>query len=99
MKTIGKSIGIFSLAIVLLCTSCGKDKSAGHDSGSDSQTTANDSSATPSRAALGTGEGGQKDTLGYPTNQSNLNSDSTSRLHDDDTTSVKPKKDKPNKHE
>lgn len=99
MKTIGNSLGIFCIATILFCTSCGKEKNSGNDSGSDSQTTANDSSGASSRAALGVGEDNQNDTLGFPSNQSNLNSDSTKKLHDDDTTSAGPKKDKPNKHE
>ena len=99
MKTIKNSIGLLGLAALLVCGSCGKNKSEASDSGSDSQTTANDSSGTSSRAALGTDEDNQKKVSGYPSNQSNLNSDSTRRLHDIDTTSKTPAKDKPNKHQ
>ena len=99
MKNIKNSIGILVVAIALMCSSCGKNKSDENDSGSDSQTTANDSSGAESRAAMGVGEDNQNDTLGYPSNQSNLNSDSTKKLHDDDTTSKQPVKDKPNKHQ
>ena len=97
MKIIKNSVGILSLASLLLFASCGKENNQDTDSGSDSQTTPNDSSGAESRAALGTGEGGQKDTLGYPSNQSNLNSPETSKLHDDDTTSTKPQKDRPHR--
>jgi len=99
MKTIRNSIGLLALATMLVCGSCGKEKSSDSDSGSDSQTTANDSSGTESKAALGTDEGRQKEVSGYPSNQSNLNSDSTRRLHDIDTTRKAPAKDKPNKHQ
>jgi hypothetical protein len=97
MKKLKQGICLTALSTLLLCASCGKEKSADGDSGSDSQTTANDSSGAVSRKALGTDEGKQKEMSGYPSNQSNLNSDSTSKRHDVDTIK-KPAKDKPNKH-
>lgn len=98
MKNIKNSIGILGLAIILACSSCGKNKSDENDSGSDSQTTANDSSGAESRKATGIAEDNQNDTLGFPSNQSNLNSSATSKLHDDDTTS-KATTDKPNSNQ
>jgi len=95
---IKNGIGTLFLAAAMMCMSCGKESNSTSDSGSDSQTTPNDSSGATSRAALGTGEGNQKEELGYPSNQSNLNSDSTRVKHDVDTTSNKVQKDKPNKN-
>jgi hypothetical protein len=99
MKNITKNLTGCMFSTVILLTSCGQGNPNENRSGSESQTTATDSSGAESRKALGVGEGNQKDVAGYPSNQSNLNSDSTSRLHDDDTTSKKPLKDKPNKHQ
>ena len=99
MKNLKKSILASSLVISLFCVSCGKERAQGKDSGSDTQTTANDSSGTESKADIGVASDNQKDVPGYPSNQSNLNSDSTSKLHDVDTTSKKAVKDKPNKHQ
>ncbi len=53
-------------------------------SGSRSQTTPNDSSGAESRKDMGVGADNQDDSLGYPSNQSNLNADSTRRKHDDE---------------
>lgn len=103
MKTIQKYAGIVAFAAMVSLASCRQD--AGEASGSDSETTPNDSSGAVSRSALGQDEGKQKKIGGYPSNQSNLNSDSTSRLHDDNDVVLdkpedqKPQKDKPNKHE
>ncbi|MCE7042451.1 hypothetical protein [Dyadobacter sp. CY312] len=99
MKILRNSIGTLCLAAALMCTSCGKESNSTNDSGSDSQTTPNDSSGAASRAAMGTGEGNQKEVGGYPSNHANLNSDSTRKRHDVDTTSRKVQKDKPNKHQ
>jgi hypothetical protein len=96
MKMIKNSLGLLSLASLLFFASCGKENNRDTDSGSDSQTTPNDSSEAESRSAMGVGDGNQNDTLGYPSNQSNLNSPKTSRLHDD-TTSARPQKDKPHR--
>lgn len=99
MKILRNSIGTMCFAAMLMCMSCGKESNSTNDSGSDSQTTPNDSSGAKSRSAMGTGEGNQKEELGYPSNQSNLNSDSTRKNHDVDTTSKKVQKDKPNKQQ
>jgi len=99
MKKIRYGAGLMALASLIIFSSCGKGKSSEGDSGSDSQTTANDSSGAESKGAMGLDEGKQKEVSGYPSNQSNLNSDSTRRLHDIDTTAGKPGKDKPNKHQ
>lgn len=90
---------VSSLALMLSCgrNDQGTEKMGG--SGSESQTTANDSSGAESRKAMGVGEDNQNEVSGYPSNQSNLNSDSTSKRHDVDTTIKRPMKDKPNKHQ
>jgi uncharacterized lipoprotein NlpE involved in copper resistance len=85
MKIVKATVASLSLILSLTIFSCGnvndtEKTSAG--SGSESQTTPNDSSAAASRKAMGTAEDNQKDSLGYPSNQSNLNADSTSRKHD-----------------
>ncbi len=98
MKNIRNSIGLLAFATMLVCGSCAQEKTSDSDSGSDSQTTPNDSSGAESKAALGIDEDNQKEVSGYPSNQSNLNSDSTRRLHDIDTTKNGVSKDKPNKH-
>lgn len=54
-------------------------------SGSQSETTPNDSSGSESRKDIGVAADNQKDSLGYPSNQSNLNADSTRKKHDDET--------------
>lgn len=80
-----KSLGVI-LGLCAVLSSCGTNKNdtnRSEGSGSTSQTTPNDSSGAASRAAIGTGEDNQDDSLGYPSNQSNLNADSTRRKHDD----------------
>ncbi|MCF2443540.1 hypothetical protein L0657_06185 [Dyadobacter sp. CY345] len=98
MKTIKNSIGLLAVAAMLVCGSCAQEKTSDSDSGSDSQTTPNDSSGAESNRALGVDGDNQNDVPGYPSNQSNLNSDSTRMLHDVDTTKNGVTKDKPNKH-
>ena len=88
MKTIKNGLGTLGLIAILACFSCGKKNDGTNTSGSDSQTTANDSSGTSSTKAMGTGEGNQKEASGYPSNQSNLHPDST-QGHDVDTTKIK----------
>ena len=86
MKTIKLMGAMLTLAIGLTLTSCGttNDKVEGSaGSGSESQTTPNDSSGAESTKAMGVGEDNQNDSLGYPANQSNLNADSTSAKHTD----------------
>lgn len=53
-------------------------------SGSTSETTPNDSSGAESRKDIGVGADNQNEELGYPSNQSNLNADSTRKKHDDE---------------
>ncbi|WP_221391868.1 hypothetical protein [Dyadobacter sp. NIV53] len=89
MKTLKNSIAITSMLTLFIFTSCGKTNDSDSKSGSDSQTTANDSSKAESRSAMGVNEDNQDKVAGYPSNQSNLNSDSTSKLHDVDTTHTK----------
>jgi len=98
MKTIKNSIGMLGLAVIMALSSCGKKDDQTKDSGSDSQTTPNDSSGAESRKAMGVGEDNQNEVSGYQSNQNNLNSDSTRKLHDPDTTSGK-MKDKPNRNQ
>lgn len=86
MKSIKSFFTILGLALCVSMSACdtvNNSEKGGEGSGSKSETTPNDSSGAGSRAAMGTGEGNQNDSLGYPSNQSNLNADSTSRKHDD----------------
>jgi hypothetical protein len=102
MKNLKKIMKIAVLPAALLVASCGQkdgNASKAYNSGSESQTTPNDSSGAESNKAMGVGEDNQKSVSGYPSNQSNLNSDSTSKRHDTDTTRKKPAKDKPNRTE
>ena len=82
-----KSIAALTFSTMLFLSACnnGTEQSQGGTSGSETQTTKNDSSGADSRSAIGTNEDNQKKEAGYPSNQSNLNSDSTSRKHDLDT--------------
>ncbi|CAG5068824.1 hypothetical protein DYBT9623_01556 [Dyadobacter sp. CECT 9623] len=83
LKTTGALLG---LALCLCFASCSKendDTEGSEGSGSATQTTPNDSSGAESRKAMGIGEDNQDDSLGFPSNQSNLNSDSTRSKHDD----------------
>ena len=89
MKTLKNSIAILGMAALFMCTSCGKTNDSESKSGSDSQTTPNDSSKAESTKAMGVAEDNQNEVSGYPSNQSNLNTDSTSKLHDVDTTQAK----------
>jgi hypothetical protein len=101
MKIINKIIIANSFAALLLCA-CDQNRGRTNNpggSGSATETTPNDSSGAESNSALGVGEGKQKEMSGYPSNQSNLNSDSTSRRHDPDTSAKKPLKDKSNRHQ
>lgn len=82
-----KSITALAFSAMLLLSACnnGTEKSQGGTSGSETQTTKNDSSGAESKSAMGTNDDNQKTESGYPSNQSNLNSDSTSKKHDLDT--------------
>jgi Flp pilus assembly protein TadD len=85
MKMLKSIIATSGLALCIALSSCGKvnDTEKGSEgSGSATETTPNDSSGAESRKAVGVGEDNQDDSLGYPSNQSNLNADSTSRKHD-----------------
>ncbi|MCF0052852.1 hypothetical protein LXM25_22465 [Dyadobacter sp. LJ53] len=85
MKTLKSMLTMSALALCISLSSCGtvNDSEKGSEgSGSKSETTPNDSSGAESRAAKGIGEDNQNDSLGYPSNQSNLNADSTGRKHD-----------------
>ena len=84
-KLIVTALLFSGLATMVACNNGTQNSSESNASGSESQTTKNDSSAAESRSAIGTDEDNQKKESGYPSNQSNLNSDSTSRKHDIDT--------------
>ncbi|NIJ52132.1 hypothetical protein [Dyadobacter arcticus] len=78
MKTNKIASAFLSLLISLTILSCGterNDTEGSEGSGSATQTTPNDSSGASSRAATGVGDDNQDDSLGYPSNQSNLNAD------------------------
>ena len=93
MKALKSIITMSAFAICMSLASCGtvNDSEKGSEgSGSKTETTPNDSSGAESTKAMGVGEDNQDDSLGYPSNQSNLNVDSTDRKHDDATT-TKPK--------
>lgn len=85
MKRLQVKLAWACLATSLALASCDTTKNSEktiEGSGSQSETTPNDSSGAESTKAMGTGEGNQKDSLGYPPNQSNLNADSTRQKHD-----------------
>jgi hypothetical protein len=85
MKTLKINAAYLVLSLGLIGFSCGttndSEKSI-EGSGSATQSTPNDSSEAKSVEPLGQGDDNQKDSLGYPSNQSNLNADSTRRKHD-----------------
>lgn len=85
MKRIQMKLALACLGAGLALASCDTTKNSEktiEGSGSQSETTPNDSSGAESRKAMGTGEGNQNDSLGYPSNQNNLNADSTRQKHD-----------------
>ncbi|MDR6804728.1 hypothetical protein J2Y45_002964 [Dyadobacter sp. BE34] len=73
---------LLSTAALTGCDTINNKEKSTDEAGSKSQTTPNDSSGSESRKDMGLGEDNQKDSLGYPSNQSNLNSDSTRKKHD-----------------
>ncbi|MCF0057063.1 hypothetical protein [Dyadobacter sp. CY356] len=88
MKNSKSIITAFAFSTLLFFTSCNNGTQNSNDStgsGSATQTTPNDSSGADSRSAIGIDGDNQKKEPGYPSNQSNLNSDSTSQKHDMDT--------------
>ncbi|MCE7042857.1 hypothetical protein [Dyadobacter sp. CY312] len=99
MKNLKNIILAFSVVVLLSCGMKEGSETNSSGSGSESQTTPNDSSGADSRKAMGVGEDNQNEVSGYPSNQSNLNSDSTRTKHDIDTTTKGSSKDKPNKHQ
>jgi len=88
MKTIKNSLGALALIAILTCSSCGKKSDGTNTSGSESQSTPNDSSGAESTKPMGVAEDNQNEVSGYPSNQSNLHPDST-KGHDVDTTKLK----------
>lgn len=76
------AIVALSGALLFGCDTINNRDKTSSGSGSESQTTPNDSSGAESRKDIGVGADNQDDSLGYPPNQSNLNSDSTRKKHD-----------------
>lgn len=76
---------MLGLGTSILLASCDTNnrKTTIEGSGSRSETTPNDSSGAESRKDIGVGADNQVNLLGYPSNQSNLNADSTRKKHDD----------------
>lgn len=87
MKRIKAILATACLGAGVLLASCGttndQEKTI-EGSGSTSETTPNDSSGAESRKDIGVGADNQNEELGYPSNQSNLNADSTRKKHDDE---------------
>ncbi|WP_353720455.1 hypothetical protein [Dyadobacter sp. 676] len=87
MNRLKASLAILCMSGGILLASCdttnNREKTI-EGSGSRSETTPNDSSGAISRKEMGTGADNQNDSLGYPSNQSNLNADSTRKKHDDE---------------
>jgi hypothetical protein len=86
MKAFKSILAASALAFSIAATSCdtvNNSEKGSEGSGSKSETTPNDSSGAESTKATGVGEDNQNDSLGYPSNQSNLNADSTAAKHDD----------------
>lgn len=89
MKNLKISFAILSLTSMMMLAACStenNENTGSEGSGSRTQTTPNDSSGAESTKAMGVGEDNQNDSLGYPSNQSNLNPDSTRSKHDDTAT-------------
>lgn len=87
MNRLKAKLVILSFGAAMLLASCdttnNREKTI-QGSGSRSETTPNDSSGAESRKDIGVGADNQDDSLGYPSNQSNLNADSTRKKHDDE---------------
>ncbi|MGG7663853.1 hypothetical protein [Dyadobacter sp. BHUBP1] len=86
MNRLKVNMTMLSLAASTMLASCdttNNRKTTIEGSGSRSETTPNDSSGAMSRKDIGVGADNQDDSLGYPSNQSNLNADSTRKKHDD----------------
>jgi len=85
MNRLQAKLAMLSFGAAMLLVSCdttNNRETTVEGSGSRSETTANDSSGAESRKDIGVGADNQNDSLGYPSNQSNLNADSTRRKHD-----------------
>lgn len=87
MNLLKAKLMLLSAGTALMLVSCdtttNREKTI-EGSGSRSETTPNDSSGAESRKDIGVGADNQNDSLGYPSNQSNLNADSTRKKHDDE---------------
>ncbi|KAA6432771.1 hypothetical protein FEM33_23970 [Dyadobacter flavalbus] len=86
MKQLKTTFAILGFASMILFSSCSTENNeneGSEGSGSRTEATPNDSSGAESTKAMGVGEDNQNDSLGYPSNQANLNPDSTRSKHDD----------------
>ncbi len=79
-------LGIAASTLLASCDTTNNRNTTIEGSGSRSETTPSDSSGAISRKDMGVGADNQDDSLGYPSNQSNLNADSTRKKHDDKVT-------------
>lgn len=75
-------LGLGTTMLLASCDTTNNREKTIEGSGSQSETTPNDSSGAESRKDIGVGADNQDDSLGYPSNQSNLNADSTRKKHD-----------------
>ena len=95
MKNLKIAFAALSLTSMLMLGACSTENNenkGSEGSGSRTETTPNDSSGAKSTKAMGVGEDNQDESLGYPSNQSNLNPDSTRKQHDDTATTGSVKK-------
>jgi hypothetical protein len=85
MKYLKSTTAALAFTALLFLSACnnGTQKNEGSEgSGSKTETTPNDSSGAESTKAMGVDGDNQNDVPGYPSNQSNLNSDSTQHSPD-----------------
>jgi hypothetical protein len=82
LKSMTVALACSALLFLSACNNGTQSAEGSEGSGSKTETTPNDSSGAESRKALGVDGDNQKDESGYPSNQSNLNSDSTQHSSD-----------------
>jgi hypothetical protein len=82
LKTILAMMCLGAGMLLASCDTTNNREKTIEGSGSRSETTPNDSSGAESRKDIGLDKDYQDDSLGYPSNQSNLNADSTRKKHD-----------------
>jgi hypothetical protein len=90
-----KNLKNMSLGLsIIIFLACGHQEGSNENtssSGSDTLIVPPNELEESSRKAVGVGEGNQKDSLGFPSNQSNLNSDSIRPWKGGDSTKTKGK--------